>query len=190
MTLDASGASGTFDSKNAGTGKTVTVTGLVLTGADAGNYIITPPTATANISAATLTVTGITASDKVYDGTTDATIDTTNATLTGFVTGDDVVLDVTGATGTFVDKNAGTDKTVTLSGLALMGADAGNYIVIPPTATANISAAMLTMSGITAGNKVYDGTTNATIDTTKVTLNGFVTGDDVGARCHRCHWHL
>ena len=72
---------GTFDTKDVGTGKTVTVSGLSLTGADAGNYILTPPTTTANITAATLTVTGITASDKVYDGTTDATLDTTGAAL-------------------------------------------------------------------------------------------------------------
>ena len=52
------------------------LTGLVLTGADAGNYVVTLPTTTANISAATLTVTDITAGDKVYDGTTNATIDT------------------------------------------------------------------------------------------------------------------
>ena len=71
---------GAFDTKNVGTDKTVTVSGLSLTGADAGNYVLTPPTTTANITAATLTVTGITASNKVYDGTTDATLDTTNAT--------------------------------------------------------------------------------------------------------------
>ena len=54
----------------------MTVTGLSLTGADAGNYVMTlPPTTTANITAATLTVTGITAANKVYDGTTDATLD-------------------------------------------------------------------------------------------------------------------
>ena len=52
MALDVSGATGTFDDKNAGTGKTVTVNGLSLTGADAGNYILTPPTTTADISAA------------------------------------------------------------------------------------------------------------------------------------------
>ena len=36
VTLDTSGATGTFDTKDVGTGKTVTVTGLTLTGADAG----------------------------------------------------------------------------------------------------------------------------------------------------------
>ena len=65
----------------------MTVSGLSLTGADAGNYILTQPTTTANITAATLTVTGITASNKVYDGNTDATLDTTGAALVGVVDG-------------------------------------------------------------------------------------------------------
>ena len=50
---DGSNATGTFDTKDVGTDKTVTVSGLVLTGADAGNYILTPPTTTANITPAT-----------------------------------------------------------------------------------------------------------------------------------------
>ena len=73
------------------------------------------------ISKAQITVTGITASDKVYDGTTDATLDTTGAMLSGVVTGDDVALDASGATGTFDDKNVGMGKTVTVSGLSLDG---------------------------------------------------------------------
>ena len=46
------GATGTFDTKDVGSGKTVTVTGLALTGADAGNYVLASPTTTADISAA------------------------------------------------------------------------------------------------------------------------------------------
>ena len=41
--LDAvslSGGTATFDTKNIGTGKTVTAAGLALTGADAGNYVL------------------------------------------------------------------------------------------------------------------------------------------------------
>ena len=71
---------GIFDTKDVGTGKTVTVTGLTLTGADTGNYIMIAPTTTADITAATLTVSGITASNKVYDGTTDAPSTTSAAT--------------------------------------------------------------------------------------------------------------
>jgi hypothetical protein len=62
------------------------------------------------------------------------------------ISGDTVNLNKTGATGAFADKNVGTAKVVTVSGLALTGADAGNYLVTQPTATANITARDLTVS--------------------------------------------
>jgi hypothetical protein len=62
-------AVGSFASKTVGTGKTVNVSGLGLSGADAGNYTLSTPSLQANITAASLTVTA-TANDKVYDGTT------------------------------------------------------------------------------------------------------------------------
>ena len=65
----------------------MTVTGLTLSGADAGKYTLVQPTTTANITAAPVTVTGITAGNKVYDGTTDATLDTTSATAVGLPRG-------------------------------------------------------------------------------------------------------
>ena len=61
----------------------------------------------------------------MYDGTTDATLDTTNASSAGVVAGDDVTLDASGATGTFDTKDVGTDKTVFITGLTLTGADSG-----------------------------------------------------------------
>ena len=181
VSLDDSAVTGSFDTKNAGTGKTVTITGLTLTGADAGKYTLVPPTTTANITAAPLTVTGITAGDKMYDGSTTATLDTTGATLTGVVGSDDVSVDASEAVGTFDDKNVGTGKTVTVTGLSLSGADAGNYAISsdPVTTTASITAATLTASGITAGDKAYDGSTTATLDSTGATLAGVVGSDDV-----------
>ncbi len=179
VTLDSSGATGTFDSKNAGTGKTVTIAGLTLGGADADKYVLAATTTTANISAATLTVDGITAAGKVYNGTTTAALDTSAASLVGVVSGDDVTLDTTGAAGTFDTKNVGTGISVTVSDLALAGADAGNYTLTEPSTTADITAATLTLTGLTAANKTYDGTTAATLDTSGVVLEGVVPGDDV-----------
>ena len=49
----------------------MTVAGLTIGGADAGNYTLTQPTTTANITAKALTVSGVTASNKVYDGDDD-----------------------------------------------------------------------------------------------------------------------
>jgi len=64
----------------------------------------------------------------------------------------------------FADKNVGTHKTVTVSGYTLSGADAGNYSLVQPTGLkANISKADLALTGLSAGNKVYDATTVATL---------------------------
>ena len=72
-------AVGTFDTPSVGTNKTVTVSGQSLTGADALNYSLTEPTTTASITGKTLTVTGITASNKVYDRTTTTTLNVSGA---------------------------------------------------------------------------------------------------------------
>ena len=168
-------AAGSFADKTVGTNKLVTVSGLSLTGADAGNYTLSAPSLGANIIAATANVTGLTAVSRVYDGTTVATL-TGTASLAGVVPGDVVNLSGT-ATGSFADQTVGTNKTVTVSGLALTGADAGNYRLSVPTLTANITPAPLTVTGITAASKPYDGTTSATIDTVNAILNGVLPAD-------------
>src|SRR5207253_979761 len=102
-----------------------------------------------------------TANNKVYDGTTAATIATRS--LSGVVGTDVVTLGGTG-TATFADKNVGTSKTVTATGFALSGADSGNYQLSSTgaTTTGNITARALTVSA-TGVNRTYDGTTVATV---------------------------
>jgi trimeric autotransporter adhesin len=179
VTLVKTGVTGYFANKNVGTGKAVTITGFTLSGTDAGNYTLTQPSATANITALGLTITGVTAGNKVYDGTTSATLNTTAATLSGVVTGDAVTLVKTGVTGTFASKTAGTGKPITTSGFSISGTDAGNYTLTQPTTTANITALGLTIQGVTAGNKVYDGTTSATLNSSAAALSGVISGDAV-----------
>ena len=68
----------TFNNKNVGTGKTVTVNSITLTDGTglAANYSISPgQTSTANVTAKALTVSGITAANKTYDANTTATLD-------------------------------------------------------------------------------------------------------------------
>jgi len=79
---DAGGTpAATFDNKNVGTSKPVTVTGYALAGADIGNYTLSQPAGlSADITQAGLTVTGITSNDKSYDGNTTATLNTGGAT--------------------------------------------------------------------------------------------------------------
>ena len=89
-------------------------------GADRNNYTITAQgTTTANITVKALTIGGITAGNKEYDGDALATdpdgvnlIDVSAATFTGLVAGDTVTVS---ATGTFSDKNVGVAKTVNLT---------------------------------------------------------------------------
>lgn len=73
-----------------------------------------------------IVVSGIAAQDKEYDGTTDVLLDLTNVMLDNKVNGDDVTITVKGA---FEDANAGENKTVLLSDLALTGTQAGNYVL-------------------------------------------------------------
>lgn len=162
-----------FAGEDAGTWS-VTAT-LTLTGTDAGNYTLASATVVddaATIHAKQLTG-AFTASNKVYDGTTVATVASTS--LPGVVSGDTVSLDVTGAA--FGTKNVGNGKTVTAN-LALSGLDAGNYSLPGSTATttADITEKALTGS-FTAADKVWDGTTAATISGRQ--LNGAIAGDDV-----------
>ncbi|MET3732845.1 hypothetical protein ABID46_002436 [Moheibacter stercoris] len=133
VTLSGS-PTGTFADANVGNGKTVSISGLSLTGAGASNYTLTQPTTTANITAKNLTITGAVAQNKPYDGNTNAII--TGATLQGVISPD--VVNFTGG-GTFAQSNAGTNITVT-SNLSLGGTDAGNYSLTQPTGlTANIT---------------------------------------------------
>jgi hypothetical protein len=123
-------------------GKVVSVSGISVTGTDAGNYIANTEASTvADITGATLTVVGITAQNKVYDGTTVATLNLDGAEVIGVVSGDDVTVVADGVAGAFADAEVGTGKLVTVSGLTLTGADAGKYTLTQPTTTADITPA-------------------------------------------------
>ncbi len=180
VTLVTTGATGAFADADVGTAKAVNVSGLSLSGAAIGNYTLTQPTATADITAKELTISGLTAENKEYDGTTAATLDLASAVLVGVVDGDSVSLSLEGGTATFADKNVGVGKDVTVTGLSLSGTSAGNYVLATTAAdlTADITAKSLSVSGLTADSKVYDGTTAATLSGT-ASLVGVLDGEDV-----------
>ena len=160
----ASYAAASFTNKIVGNAKPVNVSGIAISGTDSANYLLAATTAStsANITAATLTVSGITAANKVYDAKTTATLNVGGAVLVGIISGDTVTLSTGGAKGAFANKNVGTGKTVTISGLAIAGVSAANYKLTQPTATANITVRTLTVTA-TGVNKIYDGTTVATV---------------------------
>jgi mucin-19 len=176
VSVDASAVTATFADKNVGNGKAVSLFGFTLTGADAANYrLIQPADVQANITVPTLTVTGVTALNKVYDQTRTALL--TGGAINPLL-GDDAVLVTTGATGLFADGNVADGKSVVISGYTVIGADAANYLLVQPTGvTANITPLTLTLGGLTATDKVYDGSTTASVTGSLV---GVIAGDTVG----------
>lgn len=127
-----------------------------------------------------VTITDISADNKVYDGTVNATI-TGKPAISGLVAGDEnyVTVDGASAKATFADADAGTAKTVTFNGYALTGTKAGNYTLSaqPASVTANISPKELTIAYVTVAEKSYDGTKEATV--TGVTFNGLVNSESL-----------
>jgi hypothetical protein len=116
----------------------------------ATNYVVSLTNGTLTVTGAVLTATvntGIKANNKVYDGTTAATISLTNVNLTGVISGDTVSLATNGYTATFASASVGTGIGVTVSGLSLTGPSAANYTLSQPvTLTANITAKALTIA--------------------------------------------
>lgn len=159
--------SAAFTNKNVGTGKTVNVSSISLSGADAGNYSLAATTATtsADISARTLTVaySGV---NKIYDGNRNATLARTDDRVSG-----DVLTFSQSAL--FDDKYVGTNKAVTITGASLGGTDAGNYILASTTGSthANITPKPLRVY-YTAANKVYDGSPSAAVTSSYTSVLG------------------
>jgi hypothetical protein len=125
-----------FADKNVGLGKAVSVTGISISGGDAGNYNLLNTTAntTANMTARGLTVTaaGI---DKEYDGTTAAAVTLSDDRIAGDA------LDSSYLAASFADPVVGTNKFLSVAGISISGGDAGNYHLLNPAAntTANIT---------------------------------------------------
>ena len=117
-----------------------------------------------------VTVSGITAANKEYDGNTDATVNASGATITGIVSGDSLTIT---ATGTFADADVGENKTVTLTLGTLGGADSANYTLATAgnqTETkANITAKDVSISAVTVSDKDYNGNANATVASVTIT---------------------
>ena len=111
----------------------------------ASNYSITYVNATIGltVNAKALTVTGVSGTDKVYDGLTSDPI-TGTASLSGLVSGDVVNLSTAGATASFATASVGTAKAVTFAGYGVSGADASNYSLAQPAhSLANITVRSL-----------------------------------------------
>ncbi|MBO5959518.1 MAG: hypothetical protein J6Q65_05300, partial [Lentisphaeria bacterium] len=165
-------ATGAFADANAGTGKTVNLSGLTLGGESAGNYILAATgnqsTATADITAVNVTLDWESETSYTYNGADQS--GTVKAYYTD-INGAKVYVSVNFGDGvTF--KNAG-DYTASAEGSA---ADS-NYAYAASTKSLTIDKAVVTVNGITAANKIYDGSTTATLNFSGATFGGIVDGD-------------
>jgi len=163
---------GTYASKNVGTGIPVAASDS-LAGTSAVDYSITQPVGlTGTITPASLTVTGTTVGNSVYNGTTAASL--MGGMLVGVVNGDMVSL---AQAGTYASKNPATGIAVTATD-TLRGPSAGDYSITQPVGlTGAITPDYLSVVGTVVGSKVYNGTSSAPL--TGGTLVGVVSGDSV-----------
>ena len=140
-----------------------------------GASTVTIATVSSNVSLAPLTITGLTGSDKVYNGTTAASF-TGTAAYSGLVNAESFsVSDSPSAS--FATADVGNGKAITISGYT---APSANYSLTQPTLTGNINPLALTFTG----SKAYDGIATATaaevafgnnLDGVNLTKSGSVT---------------
>ncbi|SUX88695.1 Uncharacterised protein [Chromobacterium violaceum] len=186
-TVNFSDTSATFANKNVGNAKTVSVSGISASGADAGNYTInSTATTSANIAPLAITVSA-TGQNKTYDATVNGAVTLSSS---GVLAGDAVSFSDTSAT--FNNKNIGTAKPVSVTGISASGADAGNYTLNNSTATtsANITPLALSVNGAGAFDKLYDGTNAATLYGSIGTLGSdavTLSGNGTFASAHVAH---
>ena len=140
--------------------------------AENGNYAAAKTAAVKfKVEPKPVTVSGITAQEKEYDGNPSAVLDFSNLKINGKIEGDELKAT---AAGSFENANAGENKTVNLSNMQLSGNSAANYVLAATgnqmTATANIMPKEVTITAATVADKTYDGNANATV--TEVTIAG------------------
>jgi hypothetical protein len=167
-TLALSG-SGALVNKNAGAQGLSTLGTLALhngTGL-ASNYQLTGGTDMVTVTPLAITVAA-SANNKSYDGTTAATLSALGSG--GVIAGDTVIFTATGAA--FADENAGNGKTVTISGITSMGADAGDYRFNASAETsADVTPATLTETAFPVSVAIGQ------VPNLSGTVSGFVPGD-------------
>ena len=134
------------------------------------NYDFADKSEQFSITPLTLTVSGTTVADKVYDG--DVEMPVTAGSLVGLISGDDVTL---AATAEAADKNAADDAKVVNVVYSLTGADSGNYLISGETLSAYISKRKITLTSADA-EKTFDNTPLKS-EVVNVTVGSIVAGE-------------
>ena len=143
-----------------------TITASYLAGSGFGG---SSGTTTQKITARPLTVTAVT-STKSYDGTT-AAMGTPTITAGTLVSGDTAAF-----SNAFVNKNAGTGKTLTVGGSVNDGNSGSNYVLTVATNTTGLITALALTVTATPTTKIYDGSTSSATAPT-IAAGTLATGD-------------
>ena len=174
--VSATATGAAYNSKDVASANAVSYT-LALRGTGAGNYRIAPVQGAGTISRRELTLGTVAAQTKTYDGTTAADAGKFRAALTNAIAGDSVAATATGAA--YNSKDVAGANTVNYTGVALGGADAGNYSLDAVAAgTGTITRRALTFDAVAAQTKTYDGNTNADAAQFSATLGNIVAGEE------------
>ncbi|MGN0465790.1 MAG: YDG domain-containing protein [Lachnospiraceae bacterium] len=139
------------------------------------NYTAASKTAKLTIKTSEITISGIEAINKVYDGNTNAELDYSKVVLDGIIEGDEVSVT---ATGSFESKAAGNDKKVFISDLTLSGEDASNY-KLAADGQQTETIADIAKKEITVTITPNGGTYGQEILKATAVLNDVVEGDEV-----------
>ena len=123
------------------------------------NYNVTAVGSKLKVLHKIIIVTGVTAKDRKYTGKKNVDLDGSKMMAEGYIDNDDVSVDLSDATGTMEDANVGKDKIVTVTGIKLRGADAGNYdLKYPKSLIVTIAQATPTVKAPEPiANLVYSG---------------------------------
>ncbi|ANR70049.1 hypothetical protein AXF19_02955 [Selenomonas sp. oral taxon 126] len=140
----------------------------------------------ATITQRVLTMSGVAAQSKTYDGTTAADAAQFHATLNNVVAGEESLVTATATGAAYNSKDVATADKVSYT-FALRGTGAGNYRIAASTVqgAGSITAKQLNLAlmGGARFDKTYDGNANVTQTLTKdgnYTLSNFVNGEGAG----------
>ena len=162
VTLGAA-TSGTFSTKNAGTGLSVATAPMTISGPAAGNYTLTQPTLTGTITALPVTLSG----SKTYDGTTTMpaagvtmgnNLDGANLTLSGTATLAGVGVGAQALTTTY----ATSTRVQSVTGSSGSSAAITIPVTVTTPATGNTMVAVISTRGTSSGRVSSISQTGAT----------------------------
>ena len=172
--VSATAAGAAYNDKNVARANAVGYTGVALAGAGAGNYTIADTAqGVGAITRRALTLGTVAAQTKTYDGTTAADASKFRTALNNTIAGDSVSTTATGAA--YNDKNVAAANRVDYTGVALTGADAGNYTL---AATAAQGAGTITHRALTLTADAQSIVQGEALPSFTGRADGFADGED------------